>query len=132
MLAGLINEANNMYDSLPAYLDELSLAAEPPHNKDEMISILNADIDCLKDIFDKSISRAIDLETSFINFNNRAIDYIHEAADKEDDDRIDAWIDENISKLKRNEFEELDAVRSSVTVRKEIAREIEEALKKAA
>ena len=132
VLAGLINEANNMYDSLPAYLDELSLAAEPPHNKDEMISILNADIDCLKDIFDKSISRAIDLETSFINFNNRAIDYIHEAADKEDDDRIDAWIDENISKLKRNEFEELDAVRSSVTVRKEIAREIEEALKKAA
>ena len=104
----------------------------PPRSKAELRSILDADIDCLKDIFDKSIAGAIDLETAFINFNTRAIDFICNSVKPENKERTNKWIVINTGKLKKRQFEEFEDRRNSVSVRKAIVKEIEEALNDAA
>lgn len=132
LLSELIDEANSSGDSLPEYLSQLAEEAMPPRSKTELRSILDADIDCLKDIFDKSIAGAIDLETAFINFNTRAIDFICNSVKPENKERTNKWIVINTGKLKKRQFEEFEDRRNSVSVRKAIVKEIEEALNDAA
>ena len=95
LLSELIDEANSSGDSLPEYLSQLAEEAMPPRSKAELRSILDADIDCLKDIFDKSIAGAIDLETAFINFNTRAIDFICNSVKPENKERTTKELSKN-------------------------------------
>lgn len=128
MLAELIDEENGSNASLPDYLSGLAEQAQPPHSRDEVRSVLDADIDCLREIFDKSIPSAIDLETAFIDFNSRAIDFIRESMNPGGNERARKWIKANTKKLKKSQFEEVEKIRSSITIRKTIANEIEAVL----
>ena len=128
MLEWLVKNVEDPAKSFSDYLMSLSAEAKAPSNKEEVRSLVDADIDCLKEIFDKSIAGAIDLETAFINFNIRTIDYIRESA-RPGDKRIDNWINANIGKLKRKELEAAEAKARAAGTRKVIREEIEDIMK---
>lgn len=115
-------------NSFGDYLKRLSQEAKAPSTKEEVRALIDADIDCLKEIFDKSIAGAIDLETAFINFNSRTIDFIRESA-KPKDERVINWINANIGRLKRRELEEAEAKARAAGTRKVIREEIEDIMK---
>ena len=96
--------------------------------KEVVETLIDADIDSLKEVFDKSIAGAIDLETAFINFNSRTIDFIRESA-KPKDKRVISWINANIGKLRRKELEEAEAKARAAGTRKVIREEIEDIMK---
>ena len=128
ILPWLVKNVEDPIKSFSDYLLKLSSEAKAPSNKDEVRSLVDSDIDCLKEIFDKSIAGAIDLETAFINFNIRTIDYIRESA-KPGDKLVDDWIKANIGKLKRKELEEAEAKARAAGTRKVIREEIEDIMK---
>ena len=128
ILTWLVKNVEDPIKSFSDYLLKLSSEAKAPSNKDEVRSLVDSDIDCLKEIFDKSIAGAIDLETAFINFNIRTIDYIRESA-KPGDKLVDDWIKANIGKLKRKELEEAEAKARAAGTRKVIREEIEDIMK---
>ena len=115
-------------NSFGDYLRRLSAEAKAPSTEEEVRALIDADIDSLKEVFDKSIAGAIDLETAFINFNSRTIDFIRESA-KPKDRRVISWINANIGKLRRKELEEAEAKARAAGTRKVIREEIEDIMK---
>lgn len=115
-------------NSFGDYLRRLSAEAKAPSTEEEVRALIDADIDSLKEVFDKSIAGAIDLETAFINFNSRTIDFIRESA-KPKDKRVISWINANIGKLRRKELEEAEAKARAAGTRKVIREEIEDIMK---
>ena len=94
-------------------------------NEDEMLRVLNEDIEILRKFTLEAIIYAIGLEQAFISVMTKNINIIRRDKDTPEGMKIfDAWIMQNIRKIRENEFRGLDQRNLENQTRKNIVETI--------
>lgn len=94
-------------------------------NEDEMLNVLNEDIEILRKFTLEAIIYAIGLEQAFISVMTKNINIIRRDKDTPEGMKIfDAWIMQNIRKIRENEFRGLDQRNLENQTRKNIVETI--------
>ena len=101
-------------------------------NKAEMISTLDADILILRDVTELSVVKAIGLERAFISAITKNINIICDKISNSDEGRkiFNAWIKQNIRKIKDSEFARIEQDNMNNQSRKIIVESIKQVLDK--
>lgn len=100
-------------------------------NKDEMISVLNADIELLQEITLNSMIRAIGLERAFTSVIAKNIAMIRESIDSDAGKEIfNQWLKENLRKIRASEFADVDKQIEDFRNKKVIVESIRQLLEK--
>ena len=119
------------HKSLAEKLDSLNANLRGVMSKAEMISVLNADIELLRDITLHAMIRAIGLERAFNSVMDKNIAMIRESIDTETGKVIfNQWLKENLRKIRANEFAEVDRQRESLQNKRVIVAAIRQVLEK--
>ena len=119
------------HKSLTEKLDLLNANLRGVASKSEMLLVLNADIELLRDITLNAMIRAIGLERAFNSVIDKNIAMIRESIDTETGKAIfNQWLKENLRKIKSNEFAEVDRQRESLQNKRAIVVAIRQVLEK--
>ena len=97
---------------------------------DDMLRILDADIEILRDLTAKSVIRAIGLERAFISIIVKNINFIRRGITDSGDgsSKFDEWINLNVRKAMDSEFAAIDRYNMDSQTRKSIVAAIQQVL----
>ena len=119
------------HKSLTEKLDSLNANLRGVNSKSEMLSVLNADIELLRDITLNAMIRAIGLERAFNSVMDKNFVMIRESIDTEAGKAIfNQWLKENLRKIRASDFAEVDRQRESLQNKKAIVAAIRQVLQK--
>ena len=110
-------------------LHNLSKNVDPIKNRTDIIRILNEDILILRDITKNAIIKATGLETAFNAVITKNINLISSNLKAEENDLLDAWVSENLPKIKESEYTAIERQNLNLQVRRSIINSIHLALK---
>ena len=101
-------------------------------NKAEMIATLDTDIIILRDVTANAVVKAIGLERAFISVVVKNINLIRNALSRSPEGRkiFNAWINQNVRKIKESEFARIDQSNMNLQTRKLIVESIRQVLDK--
>ena len=110
-------------------LHNISKNVDPIKNRTDIIRILNEDILILRDITKNAIIKATGLETAFNAVITKNINLISSNLKAEENDLLDAWVSENLPKIKESEYTAIERQNLNLQVRRSIINSIHLALK---
>ena len=117
--------------SLIEYLSELSRQTKGVENKVEMISVINTDIEILRDFTLNSVVIAMGLERAFNSVMSKNIELIRESIETPKGQQIfNDWLKSNMRKIYANEYAEIDKNIDAFKDKKAVAEAIQQVLKK--
>ena len=113
-------------------LHELSKKLNTLQTKEDMIELLNADIEILRDVTVNSVIKATGLEIAFIAVVTKNINLIREnlTYNPEGVKKFNDWIQANVRKIKESEFAAIEQDNMNSQARKMIISSIRQALDK--
>ena len=113
-------------------LYEQSRKFKSVRNKTEMIATLDADILILRDVTVNAVVKAMGLERAFISVVVKNINLIRNALTHSPEGRkiFNAWVNQNVRKIKDSEFARIDQSNMNIQTRKVIAESIRQVLEK--
>lgn len=117
--------------TLAERINELNNGVRGATNKDEMISVLNDDIELLREITLNSMIRAIGLERAFTSVIAKNIAMIRESINSDEGKAIfNQWLKENLRKIRASEFADVDRQIEDFRNKKAIVESIRQVLEK--
>ena len=117
--------------SLSEYVGELNKQIKGAENKTEMISILNEDIEILREFTLNSVIKAMGLERAFNSIMSKNIEIIRESVETSDGQQIfNDWLKLNMRKIYASEYAEIDKNIDAFKDKKAVAEAIQQILQK--
>ena len=112
-------------------LHERALKVKRPETKEDMISMLDADIKILRDITEKAVIKAIGLERAFTSVTVKNVELIRENLQNEEgNEAFRKWIISNAAKLMPSKFASVNESKAMNENRKAIVNAIDAVLNK--
>ena len=123
--------AKIMPQSLTEYVSELHRQMKGVENKSEMLSVLNADIEILRDFTLNAVIKAMGLERAFNSVMSKNIETIRKSIETPEGQQIfNDWLKSNMRKIYANEYAEIDKNIDAFKDKKAVAEAIQQVLKK--
>lgn len=121
-------------EGIGSYLEELNArakASQDMKSKEDMLSILDSDIEILRDITERAVINAIDLERAYTSVINKNVELIRTQIKTGDGNKaFRAWCRENAAKLMPSKFETINESKAVNENRKAIVNTIKGVLDK--
>ena len=121
-------------EGIGSYLEELNArakASQDMKSKEDMLSVLDADIEILRDITEHAVINAIDLERAYTSVINKNVELIRTQIKTGDGNKaFRAWCRENAAKLMPSKFEAINESKAVNENRKAIVNTIKGVLDK--